>query len=220
MKLESRRNLFKMKLPSRQQAEYYFVGYHVPDNIRDHCYMVNKVAVFLAKKLHGDGEEINLDLVDRLSLLHDLFKAMVIKNLAPDPKFKCYPTKEQREFWEHMQIKFAGKHETVVFYEVFKKDFQEFATFMAHYGDHNVPTSKKSREEQIVHYADWRVYLDSIVSLKERTDDLYIRYKKKIGTTAENKKHWEKRLADELAVEESLFKKLDILPEELTEAIQ
>lgn len=215
-----RGDLFKMKLPTRQQAEHYFEKFQVFDNIKNHCATVNKVAVFLAKKLQQSGEKIDLELVDRLSLLHDLFKAIVIKNLCPDPKFKCNPTKEQTEFWKTMQTKFSGRHETELFYEIFKKEFPEFAALMLHYGNHDILTSEKSPEEQIVHYADWRVFLDTIVSLKERTDDLYIRYKKKIGISEENKTQWEKRLADEFAVEKSIFEKLDITPEKLSEAIQ
>lgn len=208
-----------MKLPTRQQAEQYFEKFQVFDNIKNHCATVNKVAVFLAKKLQQRGEKIDVELVDRLSLLHDLFKAIVIKNLGSDPQFKCHPTKEQIEFWKTMQTKFSGRHETELFHELFQKEFPEFAALMLHYGCHDIPTTEKSREEQIVHYADWRVFLDTIVSLKERTDDLYIRYKKKIGTSEENKTQWEKRLADEFAVEKSIFDKLDITPEDLKEVI-
>ncbi len=208
-----------MKLPSRERAEHYFEEFHVFENVKNHCTMVNKVAVLLAKKLQQGGEKIDLELVDRLSLLHDLFKAIVIKNLGPDPKFKCSPTTEQMEFWKKMQTRFVGKHETEIFSEIFYKEFSDFAALMLHYGDHDILTSQKSREEQIVHYADWRVFLDTIVSLKERTDDLVVRYKKKIGTLPEKKKQWEKRVADEFAVEESIFEKLDITPEELAEAV-
>lgn len=203
-----------MKLPTRKQAEKYFEDFHVPDNIKQHCFVVNKVAVFLAEKLKASGETIDLEIVDRLSLLHDLFKPLVIK-IEKDIKFKSYPTEKQKEFWKKMQEKYKGMHETEVFAAIFGRIFPEFSELVLHYGDHNIFTSEKSREEQIVHYADWRVYLDRIISLKERTDDLFIRYKKKIMAHPDGKSQWEKRVADEFAVEESICSRIKIKPDEL-----
>ncbi len=204
-----------MKLPTREQTEHYFVIYHIPDNFKAHCLMVNKVAMFIARKLIQSGEKINFELVDRLSLLHDLFKPIAVQHLGIDEKFNCYPTPEQVKFWQQMQKKYAGKHETEVFYDEFKTTFPDFAAYMVHYGDHDIFTSEKTREEQIVHYADWRVYIDAIVSLKKRTDDLFIRYNKKIMSHALGKLQWDKRVADEFAVEASLFKNLDIVPSDV-----
>lgn len=204
-----------MKLPIRKQAEQYFETYKVPGNIKAHCFFVNNVALFIARELVQNGEAINLELVDRLSLLHDLFKPIVITHLATDEAFKCHPTQEQVKFWQGMQKKYPGKHETEVFYEEFKKPFPDFAALMVHYGDHEIFTSEKSREEQIVHYADWRVHLDAIVSLKKRTDDLFKRYNKKIMSHPLGKLQWDKRVADEFAVEASLFENLDIEPSDV-----
>jgi hypothetical protein len=203
-----------MKLPTREQSEHYFVQYHVPDNFKTHCQVVNTVALFIARKLIRTGENINLELVDRLSLLHDLFKPTVIP-METDPAFKCYPTPEQIAFWKTMQKKYLHKHETEVFYEEFKQPFPEFAALMVHFGDHDILTSEKSREEQIVHYADWRVHVDTIVSLKKRIDDLFQRYNKKIMSHPLGKLQWDKRVANEFAVEKSLFKNLDIVPSDV-----
>lgn len=209
-----------MNIPSRAQAEAYFEDFHVPNNIRDHCFFVNKVAVFLAEELKTKGQELDLDIVDILSLLHDLFKPIVIKNLGTQPEFKCYPTKKQIDFWKQMQERYPHLHETELFYNIFKEEFRSFAQLMLHYGNHDIFTSQKSFEEQIVHYADWRVYLDTIVSLKERTDDLFVRYKSKIGSQEEKQLQlWKKRVADEFAVEKNIFEKLQIKPEELKELL-
>lgn len=204
-----------MKLPTREQSEQYFETYFVFDNIKAHCFKTNKVAVLIARKLVQAGEKINCELVDRLSLLHDLLKPVVIKNLAADESFKCHPTPEQITFWKTMQAKYPDKHETEVFYEEFKALFPEFAALMLHYGDHDIFTSEKSREEQIVHYADWRVHTDTVISLKKRTDDLFQRYNKKIMSHSLAKLQWNKRVADECAVEKSLFQKLDIVPSDV-----
>ncbi len=46
----------------------------VPQNIVEHILIVNKVAVFLAKKLKEAGVDINVELVDTGSMLHDVAK--------------------------------------------------------------------------------------------------------------------------------------------------
>src|SRR3989338_10945813 len=98
----------KMDLPTREQAEAYFDDFHVPDNFKQHCFLVNRIAVFLAEELKATGEHIDLDLVDILSLLHDLFKPAALEKLTTDAKFKCYPTPKQITFWEEMKQKYKA----------------------------------------------------------------------------------------------------------------
>jgi len=207
-----------MKLPTREEAESYFETYNVPENIMLHCFTVNKVALFLAEKLKAKGEHIDIDIVDRLSLLHDIFKAIVIHNLKKDQRFKSTPTKEQIRYWETMKKKYPRMHETQVFCVIFENDYHDFCKLMQNYGKHDIFTSEKSREEQIVHYADWRVFVDDIIPLQKRVDDLFIRYNDKI--MKKGKDIWDKRIADEFATEASIFAKLDILPEDLRGAVQ
>ncbi len=45
-----------------------------PQNVVEHTLVVNKIAVFLAKKLKEAGVNINVELVDTASLLHDMTK--------------------------------------------------------------------------------------------------------------------------------------------------
>ncbi len=204
-----------MKLPDRKTSEVYFVLYKVPKNIIMHCKKVNEVAIFLAKRLKDAGEDINMDVVDRLSLLHDLFKAVVIKNLSTDPLFKFSPTEEEVTFWKKMQKKYNDMHETAMFCSIFQGDFPEFCTLMKSYGghDYNILTSQKSREEQIVHYADWRVFVDKIIPLKQRMDDLFIRYNKKITDAGID--FWKRRVEDEFLVERDICNNINIDPLDL-----
>ncbi len=208
-----------MNLPTRQQTEEYFEDFHVPDNFKNHCFIVNKVAVFLGEELKAKGEPLDLDLIDRLSLMHDLFKPITIKDLGPDPKYNCNPTRNQVEFWKEMQQRYPSKHETQVFHDIFFPEFPELAELMLHYGNHDIMTSKKSREEQIVHYADWRVFCDTIIPLKERMDDLFKRYNHKIMARHNGKEVWEKRMADEIAVEKSIFDKIKMKPENVKKCV-
>ncbi len=208
-----------MKLPTREQADEYFDDFHVPCNFMDHCFLVNKIAVFLAEQLKAKGEILNLDLIDRLSLLHDLFKPIVIKDFGPDPRYNCNPTRNEIEFWREMQRRYPNKHEAQVFFEIFQAEFPEFAELMLHYGNHDILTSHKSLEEQIVHYADWRVFCDTIIPLQQRMNDLFERYKQKILLKPNGKDIWEKRMADEIAVEKSIFSKIKIGPDDVKKLI-
>jgi HD superfamily phosphodiesterase len=71
---KKRSNFFegkKMNIPSKEECLELFVKYKTPDEILNHCKRANKTAVFLAKKLQEKGIDLNLDLVDKGSLLHD-----------------------------------------------------------------------------------------------------------------------------------------------------
>lgn len=50
--------------------------YHLPEVKRNHSLLVARVAVFLAKKLIEKGYVINLDLLEKSALLHDIDKAI------------------------------------------------------------------------------------------------------------------------------------------------
>ena len=93
-----------MNIPSREECLKLFEKYHVPENIQLHCKTVNKVGVFLAKLLKEKEVEVDIDLVDRLTLTHDLMKANSFE-LIEEPEFKCYPTEEQIVFWREFREK-------------------------------------------------------------------------------------------------------------------
>ena len=206
-----------MKLPSKQYSEELFDKYKVPSNIRVHCKKVNQVAVFLAKKMQEKGEKIDIDLVDRLSLLHDLMKAVALKKLDKNPLFKCNPTEEEMAMWHKLKQQFRNMHETKITSFILKNDYPEFAKCIENEGNSAIFTSKKRIEEQLVHYSDWRVFVDEIIPLQQRIDDLFKRYNEKI--MQRGIELWQKRVEDELIVEKQIFKNLDIHPEDLNKIL-
>ncbi|MBI3032926.1 hypothetical protein HYY69_05605 [Candidatus Woesearchaeota archaeon] len=209
-----------MKLPSREECEQLFDQYKVPDNIRMHCYKVNEVAIFIAKKLSQKNSILNVDLVDRVSLLHDLFKPFVFE-LKKDPKFKSNPTKEQILFWKEMKKKYPPSlHETALFSLIFKDKYPDLAAAMALEGkmSSSVDKSHYPLEFQIVHYADWRVFVDEIIPLNDRIDDLFERYKDKHSGLRQD--FWEKIKESEFRLERKLFEQLDFSPDELSKVIE
>jgi len=141
----------EIKLPTREQAIALLKKYKVLPNILEHSLKVNRVAVFLAKKLIDAGEKVNLDAVDRASLLHDIAKSKTIA--------------EKTEDIHHIEA------ENILTAEGYPA--------LGHICMmHSLREIKHLRtwEEKIVNYADTRVKHSEIVSIKERIDDLTKRY--------------------------------------------
>jgi len=61
-------------LPTRQECFNIMKKYHVPSHILDHSQSVAKLAVFLAKKLNENGIIVDVALVERACLLHDMVR--------------------------------------------------------------------------------------------------------------------------------------------------
>lgn len=165
-----------MKLPTPSQCLGYFKEYKVPQNIQTHCAAVRRTAVFLAKALRDAGVPIDVETVDRLSFLHDLFKVVAI-DIAHPSKFHSYVASEEEiAMANQLKQKYAGMYEGQVAYEVFKNEFPKFALALRNVSDPHV--ANKTWEEMLVHYADWRTFRNKVVSLQERLDYLQQAYPK------------------------------------------
>lgn len=200
-----------MNLPTEQQCEELFVKYKVPGNIRQHCRKVRDLAVFLAQKLHQSGEKVNIEFVERLALLHDLFKVVAIDNLGYDKFYNYHYSDEEIEMWKWLRQKYPNMHECDVAYLVFKDEFPQLAVALRDVS--NTFKENKSIEENITHYADWRIFNDQVVSLAERLDYLKGRYKAE-------EEFWQKKEKLIKEKEEELFTKLNFNAEELKEELK
>ena len=131
-----------MKIPSHKECMELLDEYNVPENVRKHSFAVNRVAVFLAKKLQEKGIEINIDLVDRATLLHDLDKIATLKT------------------GDHGQItrKILEERGSSVIGKIIHQHL-----FIA-----VVDPGLNTWEEKVAGYADKRCNEDQIVSLQER----------------------------------------------------
>ena len=170
-----------MKLPTEQQCLNYFVKYKVPDNIFKHCCAVRNVAVFLAARLKEKNVPINAEFVNSLALFHDLCKMIVIKDFGRNDFHKdAVITPEQAAFWHEMQQKYPRHYEGEVAYELFKDLYPELALSLQQVS--NPQNEAPKWEEMVVHYADWRVLGEKVVSLAERVAYLRQRYQRSDDT--------------------------------------
>jgi uncharacterized protein len=148
-----------MKLPSRKQCVNWLLEQKMPKNIIEHSLKVEQVAVFIAKKLKEKGEKIDVDLVSRASIIHDIDKHLTLKTGDHGTKGKQILLEKN----EPILAEFCVTH-LLTF--VLKNEFS-------------------SAEHKIVFYADKRVLGDKIVSLDKRFDYLLKRYGSKSKTVFE-----------------------------------
>ena len=123
----------------------------MPDNVRRHCLCVNKVAVFLAQKLKEKSIDIDVELVDRASLLHDLDKI---------------PTLDTRDHGIMTAKILLEKGHGKRIGDVIKK----------HYFHAILEDDFRGWEEKIVNYSDKRCQNDRIATLHERFEYAKKRY--------------------------------------------
>jgi len=167
--------------------------------------------MFIAGKLKENGVEINLDLVNCLALLHDLFKVVSLNELKPN-KFHNYQfSDDEIVMWKQLRETYSGMYEGEVAFEFFKEEFPEMALGLKRVSDPHV--EDKTWEELIVHYADWRVFQNRIVSLKERLDYVKEVYPKEAGA-------WEVDQEIIRGFEEKILENVDIDPDKLAEEME
>lgn len=164
-----------MNLPTRKQCDELFKEFHTPQGIIDHCTVVNKVANFIALKLKQSGEDINLDLVDRASLLHDLLRMCDM----PKEKFPKFPEhSKSNQVWEQQWSKHEHCHHAEAAAKELENKYPQLAVVIKEHLPQFLLTGEFScLESKIVHYSDKRVDFDKIVSLEKRKEEGMKRWK-------------------------------------------
>lgn len=134
-----------MELPSREECFRLLKESHTPENIMRHTRAVNKLCMDLGERLKARGEDINLELLDRASLLHDLDKFMTLRE-----DYEMHGI-------EACRILREGGYPGLA--EIVRK--HRILTILK-------PGELKAWEEKIVYYADKRVMHDRTVPVREK----------------------------------------------------
>lgn len=165
----------------------------MPKNILKHSKVVDKIAVYLAKKLKKAGISVDIDVIDCASLLHDIAKPQVIKNAKGKINGKADIHHIEGE-------------------EILKKEgYPELGKIVRMHSLKEIE-NLRNWEEKLVKYADVRVKHDKIVSVRERLDDLKRRYNIP-----------KKERVDEgkvFALEKEIYGKINELPDDLKNVIK
>jgi len=178
-------------IPSVETCLQFMEKYRMPDHIKAHSIMVEKVARLIAGGLEGAGVEIALDKVTAGALMHDIAKPM------------CLHTNEDH----------AAKGKEICI----DNHFEEIAEIVgAHIRLKGYNGNRAISEKEIIYYADKRVNHDVVVSLEERLAYLLDHYgggdDRICGLIRKNFEICKE-------VEKKLFAKLPFTPEEVGEMI-
>ncbi|MCB9359390.1 hypothetical protein H6503_05645 [Candidatus Woesearchaeota archaeon] len=160
----------------------------IPIHIFMHCRKVNAISRYIADKLIEKGINIDLKVVDKASILHDVKKKHCLM-IGKD---------ELHEKQGGELLKSIG--------------FDRIGEVISRHGISSLHDGSLNGdwESMIVHYADKRVIHDKIASLDERIEDAKIRY-------PESRSYAEKVRAARQILERQIFKNLDIKPEDIDE---
>ncbi|MBI4983121.1 HDIG domain-containing protein [Candidatus Woesearchaeota archaeon] len=184
----------------------WFEEFKVPKNILQHCLKVREVALLLAQKLKNKGIDIDLELIGKAALLHDLFKVVSFKELKSNRFHDYVFTPEETAMWRFLREKYPKMYEGEVAYVFFNEDYPELALSLKNISD--LKKQDKTWEELLVHYADWRVFRNNIVSVQERMDYLREVYPRTY-------EEWERDFHTTLAFEQRIMEKIGLSPEQL-----
>ena len=189
-----------MLIPTEEYCHALYEQYAVPKNIRRHCKKVAEVGVFLAGKLKEADIKTDENLVKVGCLIHDAFKVASLEKLEAHPEWDYIPSGREIEVWQEFRKRFVGVHETLVAAEMLRDEFPEFAGFVSKIGSAGNPVYMTGcLELKILHYADWRVQFDQIISFDSRLDYLRVAYRHKWVDKGEG--WWEQKLREEKGLE-------------------
>jgi len=164
--------------------------HRVPSHIVRHSLTVAKLAVFLAERLKENGIAVDVNLVDRACLLHDIFRICELEK--------------------------SEAHEDAA-YNLLKEKYPVLALTVKKHR-YSALLDEKERpttwEEKLVYYADKRVMHDKIVSLKQRLEEAHKRNAPRPKAQGVINPAKIDRLIYKL--EEEIFSKIKLNPDEVT----
>lgn len=189
----------------------------MPVHIGRHSSAVKKVAVFLARELSAKGIDINIDLVEKASLLHDILRICDTGKLDYS-LFKQEVTEDDKLKWSKIMDQYKSFGHEDAAYEFLKDKYPKLALVIKRHRysgileDGNKP---ESWEEKIVYYADKRVRHDFIESLDQRLSEAHHRTRNQ-PAAAGCRDLTEKVDALIFEMEKDIFEKLDFAPDDVT----
>jgi len=205
-------------LPTRRQCLKLMDEFGVPLHIRKHSLAVAKLGVFLAKKLKEKGISVDVDLVDRACLLHDILRICDLKESGYD-RYRQAITDKDRVKWRQLRARYRNLcHEDAAF-ALLTDAYPELALAVKRHRYAALLDEKDKPvtwEEKIVYYADKRVMHDKIVPLKERLEEAHRRNAAQRNCANQAKLSTERIDAAIFELEREIFDKIGLEPHEVT----
>jgi uncharacterized protein len=164
-------------LPSREECIELLRECHVPVHIVRHSKAVTKLGVFIARRLVENGIFVNVDLVERACLLHDIFRVCEFP-LEDFSRFEQHVTEADKARWRRLKERHGGARHEDAACAYLRDAYPVLArTIRRHRYTAIVDREDRPRtwEEKLVYYADKRAMHDRIVPLQERLDEAHYR---------------------------------------------
>ncbi len=199
-----------MKLPDEQECFRLMDYYCLPQNIKEHCVLVAKVAKLIAQEHFEKGSNVNVHLVYYSSLLHDLAKPI---------EFFDYTelNSECEKIWKDLKKKYNNCRHPEAGYYILKDAYPEVARVIRKHDYMAIVSNDRKEkpvtsEEKIVNYADKRVSHGEIVSLRQRFNEGHRRWQKEA-----NYNDWIAEKVDKkyMELEKELFFGISFEPHEI-----
>ena len=209
-------------LPSHDDCRAMIRQCHVPAHIARHNETVAKLGVFLARRLAERGLEVDVDLVERACLLHDLFRICDCP-LEDFSRFEQPVTEKDRSTWHRLKAEHGRRrHEDAA--DAFLRDqYPVLAQTIRKHRytaviDDNDPL--ESWEEKLVYYADKRTMHDTIVPLKERLEEAHRRSALALAEAGRPRRGDMEKKVDALIfkLEAEIFDQIGLCPDDVTDA--
>ncbi len=205
-------------LPTREECFNILREYHVPSHILDHSLAVAKLAVFLAQRLNEKEIKVNVDLLEKSCLLHDVARVCDFKELDYS-KFEQTVTEQDKSRWQQLRKKYKGISHEEAAYDILKAKYPVVALVIKKHRYMGM-LDEKSRpdtwEQKLLFYSDMRVMHDEIVPLKRRLEDGHRRNVHFHGTIEQSRINTAKVDPLICRLEEEIFEILDLEPADIT----
>ncbi len=166
-----------INLPDRDECFQMLREYHIPSHVLRHSLAVAKLAVFLGHRLAEKGIDINIDLIDRACLLHDIVRVCDFDRLDYT-KFDQQVTAEDKRVWQRIRNMYGHMVHEDAAYEILKDDYPELATIIKKHrymGLLDEDMKPKTWQEKLIYYSDCKVMHDRIVPVRQRLEEAHQR---------------------------------------------
>lgn len=185
--------------------------YHLPENLQMHMLRVAACSNLIID--NWTGQEIDEELIIRVSLLHDMGNMVKIpEDFSKDEKFlqirkKYFDKYGTNDHEINLEI---GKQEGLTEKEIIILDGKRSRK--------NEETLKSdSYERKICAYCDQRVAPDGVVGIKERLEDAKVRYKNKPLSVWSNEEKANHLIECSLSIEKQIMKYCKLKPEDIND---
>jgi len=209
----------KYRIPTTEQCLEIIKLYHVPRRVIKHSFTVAKLAVFLGQRLKENSITLDVELLERAALLHDIARVCDFERIDNN-KLQQTVTEDDKAKWADIRAKYKKIGHENAAYEILKDKYPRLAiTIKKHryMGMLDEKTRPAAWEEKLLYYADMRVMHDRIVPLEKRLKDGHKRNVHLHGSKAQSKINTAKVDPLIYRLEKEIFEKTGLNPLEITD---